>query len=296
MRKTDYRISQLSLAIAAAFALQGPAQAQFQNPAAAGTQAAASGDTDSSQGGGDAAGGGESGGDVEEIATGGYQTLSPLFKGIYFVIVVGIFFVILSVRDCLNKRRAGEPAIAQVEYTKLNQREDIHDVEQGLAEETWEEDWTDLPESSPSSGINTGIHTAGFSRSDNAYSATPAAPSSSFLGQQNSSGRGGGSNQGTGTGSGSIKGLGGKSITGLSSNNNNGNGGRVSESESYKSTGPSDFSSSLQRNRSTDSARSTSSTPPPTGTRAISKPPPPGSSSDTDFFAVSSNDVDNDEM
>ncbi len=49
MPKTDYRISQLSLAIAAAFALHGPAQAQVQNPAAAGPQAAAIGDADSNK-------------------------------------------------------------------------------------------------------------------------------------------------------------------------------------------------------------------------------------------------------
>ena len=183
--------------------------------------------------------------------------------------VVCIIFILLSVRDCLTKQRssAGEVA-SQVEYSKLGQKEDNFDVESGMNEETWEEDWTDLPESSPQVGYSNSISLS----SSRSNSAQDFAPSSSSLGM------GGGSGS-IGTGSHAPG-----SSSSSSSSSGSGNGsssGRIGGLD-FKPIGSLDLPHSTQRAAASDS-RSSSTPPVP---RVVSKRPPVAAPSDTDFFAV----------
>ena len=171
-------------------------------------------------------------------------------------------------RDCLTKNRSGAGEVAsQVEYSKLGQKEDNFDVESGMnEEETWEEDWTDLPESSPQVGYSNSISLS----SSRSNSAQDFAPSSSSLGM-------GGVSSSIGTGSGSH-------APGSSSSSSSGSGsssGRIGGLD-FKPIGSLDLPHSTQRTAASDS-RSSSTPPVP---RVVSRRPPVAAPSDTDFFAV----------
>ena len=199
-----------------------------------------------------------------DIVASTWTSPSAFYKGVYFAVVVCIIFILLSMRDCLTKNRssAGEVA-SQVEYSKLGQKEDNFDVESGMnEEETWEEDWTDLPESSPQVGYSNSISLS----SSRSNSAQDFAPSSSSLGM-------GGVSSSIGTGSGAH-------APGSSSSSSSGSG-RIGGLD-FKPIGSLDLPHSTQRTAAPDS-RSSSTPPVP---RVVSKRPPVAAPSDTDFFAV----------
>ena len=227
------------------------------------------GDKDSQSGTGDASS--TSTADEEaDIVASSWTSPSAFYKGVYFAVVVCIIFILLSVRDCLTKQRssAGEVA-SQVEYSKLGQKEDNFDVESGMNEETWEEDWTDLPESSPQVGYSNSISLS----SSRSNSAQDFAPSSSSLVM-------GGGSSSIGTGSNAA----GSSSSSSSSGSGNGSGsssGRIGGLD-FKPIGSLDLPHSTQRTAASDS-RSSSTPPVP---RVVSKRPPVAAPSDTDFFAV----------
>ena len=199
-----------------------------------------------------------------DIVASTWTSPSAFYKGVYFAVVVCIIFILLSMRDCLTKNRssAGEVA-SQVEYSKLGQKEDNFDVESGMnEEETWEEDWTDLPESSPQVGYSNSTSLS----SSRSNSAQDFAPSSSSLGM-------GGVSSSIGTGSGAH-------APGSSSSSSSGSG-RIGGLD-FKPIGSLDLPHSTQRTAAPDS-RSSSTPPVP---RVVSKRPPVAAPSDTDFFAV----------
>ena len=175
--------------------------------------------------------------------------------------------MLLTVRDCLTKCRTSAGEIAsQVEYSKLGQKEEVFDVESGMNDETWEEDWTDLPESSPQVGYSNSVSS---SQSSSAQDFNP--PSTSISTSQSMGGMGMSSSIGTG----SSQGAGGSSSSSGSSS------GRIGGLDS-KPIGSLDLSHSMQRTPAADS-RSSSTPPVP---RVVSKRPPVAAPSDTDFFAV----------